>query len=106
MIMQNTPSRPSPRSGTQSIERVVALLRELTTCRKGASSAQLAARTGIDRSTAHRMLQCLAAEDLLAYDAAYRRYSFGRLAYHLGLPAPAPLDLPQLCKPAPGPPAD
>lgn len=100
MIMQKTPLHSTPRSGTQSIERVVALLRELTVCRKGASSAQLAARTGIDRSTAHRMLQCLAAEDLLAYDADTRRYSFGRLAYDIGMAAAERLDLPQLCKPA------
>src|SRR3546814_18638585 len=46
------------------------------------------------------MRQCLAAEDLLAYDADARRYSFGRLAYDIGMAAAERLDLAQLCRPA------
>lgn len=89
----------SPR-GTQSIERVVALLRELTAhSKKGASSSQLALGAGLDRSTAHRMLQCLAAQDLLAFDPGTRKYHFGPLAYEIGLAASEHLDLAQLCKP-------
>ena len=88
------------RKGTQSIQRVVSLLRELTAHnKKGASASQLAAKTGIDRSTAHRMLQCLAHEDLLAFDTETHRYRFGPLAYDIGFAASERLDLPQLCKP-------
>lgn len=87
--------------GTQSLQRVVALLRALVQSqRRGATSAQLGEATGIDRSTAHRMLQCLAAEDLLSYDTATRRYHFGRLAYEIGFAASERVDLPQLSKPA------
>ncbi len=107
--MKNPSGRPSSAGsrqrtatsdGTQSIQRVVALLRELTTSsRRGASCAELASRTGIDRTTAHRMLQRLSSEDLLAYDEDTRRYSFGRLAYDIGLAASERFDLAQLCKP-------
>lgn len=89
------------RDGTQSIRRTVRLLRELIESnRRGATSSELAARAGLDRSTARRMLQCLVDEDLLAYDADTRRYAFGHLAYDIGLAASERLDLPQLCKPA------
>jgi DNA-binding IclR family transcriptional regulator len=89
------------RDGTQSIRRTVRLLRELIgSNRRGASSSELAVRAGLDRSTARRMLQCLVDEDLLAFDAETRRYSFGHLAYDIGLAASERLDLPQLCKPA------
>jgi DNA-binding IclR family transcriptional regulator len=95
-----TRARRPARDGTQSIQRVAALLRELALGnRRGMSCAELAARTGIDRTTAHRMLQRLKLEDLLAYDEDTRHYSFGRLAYDIGLAASERLDLPQLCKP-------
>ena len=94
-------STAAGRDGTQSIRRTVRLLRELTESnRRGASSSELAARTGLDRSTARRMLQCLVDEDLLVFDASSRRYHFGHLAYDIGLAASERLDLPQLCKPA------
>lgn len=94
-------STAAGRDGTQSIRRTMRLLRELTELnRRGASSSELAARTGLDRSTARRMLQCLVDEDLLVFDANSRRYHFGHLAYDIGLAASERLDLPQLCKPA------
>lgn len=89
------------RDGTQSIRRTVRLLRELIDSnRRGASSSELAARAGLDRSTARRMLQCLVDEDLLVFDGTSRRYHFGHLAYDIGLAASERLDLPQLCRPA------
>ncbi|MBN9430515.1 MAG: IclR family transcriptional regulator [Burkholderiales bacterium] len=78
----------------------MALLRELVAHqRHGSSTAQLAAGTGIDRATAHRMLQCLAAEELLTYDPATRKYHFGRLAFEIGFAASDRIDIPQLAKP-------
>jgi DNA-binding IclR family transcriptional regulator len=46
------------------------------------------------------MLQRLSEEELLSYDEGTRRYSFGRLAYEIGLAASERLNLAQLCKPA------
>jgi len=100
-IRATAPARGAAPSGTQSIQRAVALLRELVAVnRRGASALQLAERTGLDRGTAHRMLQCLAAEGLLGFDRDTHKYSFGPLAYDIGLAASERLDLPQLCKPA------
>lgn len=87
--------------GTQSIERVVALLRALIPCNKrGASALQLAEATGIDRSTAHRILQCLAREQLLSFNAQQHRYRLGPLASAMGAVASEVIDLPALCRPA------
>ena len=92
---------PRARSGTQSIERVVALLRALVPHNKrGASAPQLAAATGIDRTTAHRILKCLAHEQLLSFDAERRCYRLGPLASEMGAAASEVLDLPALCRPA------
>lgn len=89
------------RDGTQSIRRTIRLLRELIVSnRRGASSSELAARAGLDRSTARRMLQCLVDEDLLVLDESSRRYHFGHLAFDIGMAASERLDLPQLCRPA------
>ncbi|MFC4278050.1 IclR family transcriptional regulator [Achromobacter aloeverae] len=100
MTVSKPPAAASA-GGTQSIRRTIGLLRALVAAqRRGATSAELAARTGLDRSTARRMLQCLAEEDVLAFDSATRRYHFGHLAYDMGLAASERLDLPQLCKPA------
>lgn len=88
------------RKGTQSIERVVALIRELTMCRtQSATSRELAERVGIDRSTAYRMLQCLVVEGMLSYDEDSRLYCFGRLAYEIGRVAIKRIDLADVCRP-------
>lgn len=99
-------TRPRPRSpepsrpGTQSLQRAAALLRELTASnRQGATSADLAARTAIDRTTAHRMLRCLADEGLVLQDGPAKRYFLGPLAYEMGLAASERMDLRALCKP-------
>jgi len=101
LSFMKAPSSAATRDGTQSIRRTICLLRELIgSNRRGSSSSELAARTGLDRSTARRILQCLVGEDLLAFDADTRRYHFGHLAYDMGLAASERLDLPQICKPA------
>ncbi len=88
-------------SGTQSIARAVALLRAAAQSnRQGSTVAELASRTGIDRSTTHRMLKCLAKEGLLGSAEEPMRYFLGPLAYELGLAAAERLDLRKLCRPA------
>jgi DNA-binding IclR family transcriptional regulator len=89
------------RTGTQSLQRAVALLRALMDCnREGASSSELATRVAIDRTTVHRMLKCLVEEGLVFQDSANRRYFLGPLAYELGLAAAERMDLRTLCKAA------
>lgn len=87
-------------SGTQSIERTVALLRELATAGvEGARLVDLAGRTQIEYPTAHRMVQCLVKQRLIAKDPTTRRYSLGPLVYELGLAAKPRLDPRRLCEP-------
>jgi DNA-binding IclR family transcriptional regulator len=88
------------RSGTQSIQRAAALLRALMSPEgKGASVAELAALTGIKRTTAHRMLHCLAEEGLASQDVRTRRFTLGSLAYEIGIAAAGRFDLRALCGP-------
>lgn len=90
---------PLPRDGAQTIHRVAALLREIVAARgQGASLGALAAATGLARPTAHRMLQALVAEQMLAQEVAERTYRPGPLLYELGLAAAPRLDLRALCR--------
>ncbi|TCH98774.1 IclR family transcriptional regulator [Roseococcus sp. SYP-B2431] len=92
---------PRARDGAQTIHRTAALLREIAAARGGGASLnKLAAATGLASSTAHRMLQALVDEDLLAKDLANRAYRPGPLLYELGLAAAPRLDLRKLCQPS------
>lgn len=99
--MNSSESDEEPRSGTQSLQRAVALLRALAGFgRQGASVAELALEAGVERTTAHRMLKRLAQEGLLTGAPQARRYLFGPLAYEIGLVAAEHLDLRALALPA------
>lgn len=88
------------RSGTQSLQKAAALLRALMVShREGAPTAELAQRAGIERTTAHRMLRCLADEGLVAQDQHTKRYYLGPMAYEMGLAAAERTDLRAICKP-------
>ncbi|WP_454691653.1 IclR family transcriptional regulator [Achromobacter aloeverae] len=74
------------RSGAQSLERGMALLREVASQnRDGLKLVELVDRTGLDRSTAHRLLKCLVSEQMLAQNEDSKRYRLGPLAFYLGL---------------------
>lgn len=74
------------RTGTQSLERGIALLREIAESnRNGLSLPELTEKTHLDRSTVHRMLKCLVAEHLLIYEADKRLYRLGSLVFQMGL---------------------
>ncbi|MBS0546448.1 MAG: IclR family transcriptional regulator [Proteobacteria bacterium] len=92
------PDETEARKGTQSLQRAIALLREVTACgSEGLSAAEMAARASIDRTTAHRMARSLAAEGLFDYSRETRRYFLGPLAYEIGLAASERADLAKLC---------
>jgi len=77
------------RSGTQSIERAMVLLREISARGQfGWQLSDLAARCHIERSTAHRILACLIRERLVRQRSNDRHYMPGPLLFELGLSVP------------------
>ena len=63
------------RKGTQSIERATTLLREIASRPKaGWQLADLAARSNLGRSTAHRMLACLVRQRMVTQRSSDRHY--------------------------------
>ena len=88
------------RDGAQAVHRVAALLRETAAARgEGVPLHALAAATGLTPPTAHRLLQALVQENLVARDEATRSYRPGPLLYELGLAAAPVTDLRRLCQP-------
>lgn len=89
-----------PPTGTQSIRRAVAVLREISMYNlRGIRLVDLAANLGLERSTAHRILQCLVYENLVAEKNPGNRYILGPLAFELGLAAGKRFNLADLFRP-------
>lgn len=92
---------PGTLSGTQSIERALSLLREIAAHnRSGSRLLDIAARTGLQRPTVHRMLKCLAAESMVQQDSDTHRYFLGPMVFELGLTAAPRFNLREICHPA------
>ena len=88
-------------TGTQSIERALTLLREIAAHnRSGSRLLDLATRTGLQRPTVHRMLKCLAAENMVLQDPDTHRYFLGPMVFELGLTAAPRFNLREICHPA------
>jgi len=78
------------RSGTQSIERAVLVLRELAARgRFGWGLWDLAARCKLSRATTHRILACLIRERMAHQRDSDRHYLPGPLIFELSLAMPA-----------------
>ncbi|MDM0021226.1 IclR family transcriptional regulator [Variovorax saccharolyticus] len=95
-----TPSDPEQhaRSGTQSIERVVGMLRVIASRgRRGMRIADVVSVSGLPMSTCFRMLQRLELEGLVYRDALTRKYHLGPLLYELGLLAEPRYRLSEVC---------
>ena len=91
----------SSRTGTQSIERVVAMLRVVASRgRRGMRIAEVASTSALPMSTCFRMLQRLEMEGLVTRDPLTRKYFLGPLLYELGLLAQPSYRLSDLCDPA------
>lgn len=87
--------------GTQSIERAVLLLRELSArARTGWRLTDLAERCGLDRGTTRRMLACLVRERMAVQRESDRHYLPGPMLYELGLSVPPMARLREVCNPA------
>jgi DNA-binding IclR family transcriptional regulator len=86
-------------SGTQSIERVVNMLRVVASRgRNGMRLGDVTAATGLPSSTCFRMLQRLESEGVLERHPVTRKYLLGPLIYELGLLASPRLQLAQRCE--------
>ena len=78
-----------PREGAQSVHRTLALLQCFSDSPQDPTASDLARRTGLALSTAHRLLKVLTNAAFLEQDPASARYrlgpslaELGRLAYH------------------------
>ncbi|OGA54367.1 MAG: hypothetical protein A3G24_05720 [Betaproteobacteria bacterium RIFCSPLOWO2_12_FULL_62_13] len=87
-------------SGTQSVERTIALLKELAVYgSRGARVAELASRLDLEYPTAHRIIRCLVEQRMVEKGNGTLRYSLGPLVYELGLSVPPRMHLRELCDP-------
>ena len=87
------PERPDhaarARTGSQSVERALSLVRCLAASDDDLGVTDVAARTGLSVSTAHRLLQALRADGLVAQDPRTERYHLGPGLVALGRRAEA-----------------
>ena len=78
-------SKPKEIPGAQSLRRSLAILRLLGDHHEtGLGVTEVVALSGLERSTAHRMLACLADEHFAERDDRTRRYRLGLEAMRLG----------------------
>jgi IclR family acetate operon transcriptional repressor len=73
-----------PRSGAQSVERALALLRHVEGAEGGLGITELARRTGLSASTGHRLARALVDEGLLVQYPDSERYQLGPALIALG----------------------
>lgn len=87
-------------AGTQTVERAANILRFLTAHnRTGLRLVDLYKKVNLERSTAHRILQALVAEELAAQHPKNKRYFLGPRIYEMGLAATPPVNLRDICHP-------
>jgi IclR family transcriptional regulator, acetate operon repressor len=96
----DTNERPEvPGSGTQSAIRVADVLLLLAAAPDRLGVTEIARELGIAKAVVHRILQSLAARDLVAVDRAGRNYGLGPAAAALGARALRDLDLRRIAMP-------
>lgn len=86
-------------SGTQSVQRAVAVLRHVALAGDATRLSDIATALEIDLTTAHRIVKGLCFEGMLRREADTRRYRLGRLVHELGLAATPHFPLCDLCRP-------
>jgi len=99
-VKQEEGSSPIRIVGSQVVQRVALLMRLVAAAqRSGVRLAELHRAAGLERPTAHRLLQALVAERLLRQDGKSRRYFLGPAMYEMGLAASPQLALRDICHP-------
>ena len=94
------PAAAEAPAGTQSIQRVVMILRQLAARnRQGSRLADLVSSLDLEQPTVHRMLKSLVAESLVMQDQQSKRYYLGQAIYEFGLAASQRFDLRTVCAP-------
>lgn len=89
------------RSGTQSIQRAFAVLKEVCAVNAtGVTLPVLVKKLRLNRTTTYRILQCLVGQGAVRCDTRSRRYFLGPLTFELGIAATQQLDLKALIAPA------
>ena len=92
------PQGGESRSGTQSIERVVDVLRVIASRgRRGMRVGEVVATSGLAEATCFRMLRRLELEGMLDRDPHSKKYFLGPLLHELGLLARPRYRLAELC---------
>jgi DNA-binding IclR family transcriptional regulator len=87
-------------TGTQSIRRTIDVLREIATYNlAGIRLVDITNNLGLERSTVHRILQCLVFENLVHEKQPGNRYVLGPLAFELGLTAGKRFDVASIFHP-------
>jgi DNA-binding IclR family transcriptional regulator len=87
-------------TGTQSIRRAALLIKVIAAHNhEGIRLVDLAQQLPLDRTTIHRIVKALVAENYVAQDAASRRYFLGQELFELGLSAGHRYDLRQIYQP-------
>lgn len=84
---------------SRALGRFVGIMNALTAATPDASLAQIASATGLDKSTAHRLLGALEAHGLVRRDAATKRYSLGTTAMAWGAAAFAAIEVRAIAEP-------
>lgn len=99
--MKQEEGAPSIRiAGSQVVQRVALLMRLVASAqRMGLRLTDLYRTAGLERPTAHRLLQALVAERLLRQDKENRRYFLGQAVYEMGLAASPEVALRDICHP-------
>ena len=91
---------PSPTAGAQSLRRSLQLLRLLAERQEdGAKLSEVMEASGLERSTAHRLLSCLVEERFAERDETTKAYRLGIDAMQLGFASMRRVPLVDTCRP-------
>ena len=91
---------PSPTAGAQSLRRSLQLLRLLAERQEdGAKLSEVMEASGLERSTAHRLLSCLVEERFAERDETNKAYRLGIDAMQLGFASMRRVPLVDTCRP-------
>ena len=91
----------TPILGTQSINRAISILREISMHgEKGLRLVEIANTFKLEIPTSHRILKGLLSQGMLMQDAETKHYRLGHLVYELGLSASISFNLKETCQPS------